>query len=66
MAAAVPVSFEGNHATLILLFAGKAGDSAIPSMNLSVNSTATAVNPERDPVKPVMKVKNDHVKRLTA
>jgi len=66
MAAAVPVSFDGNHATLILLLAGKAGDSAIPSINLSVNRTATAVKPERDPVKPVMKVKNDHENRLTA
>jgi len=65
MAAAVPVSLVGNHATVILLFAGKAGASAIPKRNLRINNAITAEKPTNKPVKPVRKVKKDHTKILS-
>ena len=66
MAAAVPVSLVGNQATVILLFAGNAGASAIPKRNLKINSTTTAIKPAKKPVNPVINVKKDHTKRLIA
>jgi len=66
IAAAVPVSLVGNQATEILLFAGKAGASAIPKKNLKINSTTTAVKPTKNPVNPVINVKKDQAKRLIA
>lgn len=64
MAAAVPVSLVGNQVTVILLFAGKAGASAIPSKNLSIKRATTAVKPVKNPVNPVINVKNDHTNKL--
>jgi hypothetical protein len=46
IAAAVPVSLVGNQATEILLFAGKAGASAIPKRNLKIKSAITAEKPQ--------------------
>ena len=66
MAAAVPVSLVGNQATVILLFAGKAGASAKPRRNLSVKSATTAETPTKNPVNPVINVKKDYAKRLMA